>query len=84
MDHSTVLLLASVKACVLSALVESSINLLFFRLFRASHVLLSSGVCRERALTTVRLSVGRETTADDVEAAVADLQQAVFALKNGT
>ncbi|KAM9316461.1 selenocysteine lyase [Gastrophryne carolinensis] len=47
-----------------------------------SHVLLSSGVPLEAARGAVRLSVGWETTKDDVDLIVADLEQAAKCLEN--
>lgn len=49
---------------------------------RPSHVLLSCGVPEEAAANAVRLSVGRETTEADVDAAVADLKDAVQLIRS--
>ncbi|CAI9562567.1 unnamed protein product [Staurois parvus] len=46
-----------------------------------SHVLLSSGIPRESARGAVRLSVGRETSREDVDVIVMDLEQAVQKLE---
>ncbi|KAM5165520.1 selenocysteine lyase [Mantella aurantiaca] len=46
-----------------------------------SHVLLSSGVPRESARGAVRLSVGRETSKEDIDVIVMDLKQAAQKLE---
>ncbi|XP_072263876.1 selenocysteine lyase [Pyxicephalus adspersus] len=47
-----------------------------------SHVLLNSGVPRESARGAVRLSVGRETSREDIDIIVKDLEQAAEKLEN--
>lgn len=44
---------------------------------RISYVLTAMGLTDERAQSTIRFSLGRSTTADDVDAAVASVQQAL-------
>ncbi|XP_073529135.1 selenocysteine lyase [Phyllobates terribilis] len=47
-----------------------------------SHVLLSSGVSPDAARGAIRLSVGRDTTREDVDLIVKDLEQAAQKLEN--
>jgi cysteine desulfurase len=47
-----------------------------------SHVLLAIGLSREDAETSVRIGLGRGTTAGDVDAAVAAIERAVIALRS--
>ncbi|KAG9494375.1 hypothetical protein GDO78_001955 [Eleutherodactylus coqui] len=49
---------------------------------RPSHVLLSSGVPPDAARGAIRLSVGRDTSRDDVDLIVRDLEQAAQKLEN--
>jgi cysteine desulfurase len=49
----------------------------------ASHVLLAMGVAPERARGSLRLSMGAETTAEDVEAVIAVISSVVHRLKAG-
>ncbi|XP_044144462.1 selenocysteine lyase [Bufo gargarizans] len=49
---------------------------------RPSHVLLSSGVPPEAARGAIRLSVGRDTSIEDVDLIVEDLKQAAQRLEN--
>lgn len=49
---------------------------------RPSHILLSCGVPTEVAANAMRLSVGRGTTKDDVDAAVEDLRETVQLLED--
>ena len=49
--------------------------------FRPSHILLSCGVPPEVASNAVRLSVGRNTSREEVEQAVQDLRAAVTTLE---
>ncbi|XP_077344621.1 selenocysteine lyase isoform X2 [Lithobates pipiens] len=46
-----------------------------------SHVLLSSGISQESARGAVRLSVGRETSREDIDVVVRDLEQAAQKLE---
>ncbi|XP_061539052.1 selenocysteine lyase isoform X1 [Phycodurus eques] len=50
---------------------------------RPSPILLSCGVAPEVASNALRLSVGRKTSREDVDAAVEDLQEAVKLLEHG-
>lgn len=47
------------------------------RVFRPSPILLALDIEEEVARRAIRLSVGRETTQEDIECAVNDLKQAV-------
>ncbi len=48
---------------------------------RASPILLAIGVPRDIAKNAVRLSVGRETTREDIDLVIKDLQKAVESLQ---
>ena len=48
-----------------------------------SHVLAAMGVAPERARGSLRLSMGAETTEDDVDAVIAILSGVVFKLRSG-
>jgi len=50
----------------------------------ASHVLVAMGISRERALGSLRLSLGTTTTADDVESALKAVPDAVARLREGS
>ncbi|KAM4041037.1 selenocysteine lyase isoform 2-T3 [Anomaloglossus baeobatrachus] len=54
------------------------------REYSPSHVLLSSGVSLDAARGAIRLSVGRDTTREDVDLIVRDLEQAAQRLENET
>jgi selenocysteine lyase len=43
-------------------------------------ILLASGTPHHQAINAIRLSVGRETTTDDIDIAIKDLQQSVTKL----
>jgi cysteine sulfinate desulfinase/cysteine desulfurase-like protein len=45
-------------------------------------ILLASGVPHHQAVNTIRLSVGRETTTDDIDIAIEDLKQSAATLLN--
>jgi cysteine sulfinate desulfinase/cysteine desulfurase-like protein len=45
---------------------------------------MASGLSLEMARNTIRLSVGRETSTNDVETAVADLRQSLNKIKDST
>jgi len=45
-----------------------------------SGILLASGVPHHHAVNAIRLSVGRETTTDDIDTAIEDLKQSVTTL----
>jgi selenocysteine lyase len=47
---------------------------------KPSGILLASGVPHHRAVNAIRLSVGRETTTDDIDTAIEDLKQSVTTL----
>lgn len=49
---------------------------------RPSHILLSCGVAPEVAANALRLSVGRGTSREDVDAVVEDLRETVQLLEN--
>ena len=49
--------------------------------FVVAAVLLKSGVDAEVAKTSIRLSIGRETTAEDIISAAQDIHQAFLSLK---
>ena len=49
----------------------------------ASHVLAAMGVAPERARGSLRLSMGAETTPDDVDAVIATLSSVVYRLRDG-
>jgi len=49
-------------------------------MFLFSGILLASGVPHHRAVNAIRLSVGRETTTDDIDTAIEDLKQSVTTL----
>lgn len=48
---------------------------------QCSGVLIASGITKEQAEKSIRLSVGRETTLEEIDLAVADLKQAVELLR---
>jgi len=50
---------------------------------RPSAVLSAMGVPEALALTAIRVSVGRTTTMDDIEAAIAALKRAVASMRGG-
>ncbi len=50
---------------------------------QASHVLAAMGVAPERARGALRLSMGAETTPDDVDAVIATLSSVVYRLRDG-
>lgn len=54
----------------------------FFWLYRASPILLALGIEETVAKRAIRLSVGRETTQEDIDCAVNDLKQALDGIKN--
>lgn len=47
---------------------------------KPSGILLASGVPHHRAVNAIRLSVGRETTTNDIDIAIEDLKQSVTTL----
>jgi cysteine sulfinate desulfinase/cysteine desulfurase-like protein len=48
--------------------------------FLFTGILLASGVPYQQAVNAIRLSVGRETTTDDIDIAIKDLKQSVTVL----
>ena len=49
--------------------------------YRPSPILLSCGIAPDVAINALRISVGRETTIDDIETFIQDLSQAIASLK---
>jgi cysteine sulfinate desulfinase/cysteine desulfurase-like protein len=47
---------------------------------QASKILIAMGLDETHALNAIRISVGRETTKDDVDAIIEDIKQAIHAL----
>lgn len=66
-------------------LVEKNICLPLLQIdfsFRPSPILLAIGVQESVARNALRLSVGRDTTLDDIDLAMEDIKQAVLQLDN--
>lgn len=54
---------------------------LSFYIYRASKILLNSGIPEHIAVNAIRLSIGRDTTVEDIDIFVDDLRNALQEIK---